>query len=1117
MTLRLIGVNILNFKSFKGEHTISVFDPKFSAIVGPNGSGKSNIIDSILFVLGFKARKMRHSILKDLITTGCTECVVELVFNVFRISRSLKGRIDESGDLKGATSRYELNGTEVSAGDAIEFLKENGIDLDNNRFLILQGEIEGIAMMNPIELLEYIEDCIGTSGYKTRMEAVENEIKTCQDDQELANSKLKFVETDYEFKKGRRDEKAKLLISKHEAVVKKNKIVLMKQEIAKRKEASLETECIEVQGRLGVIVKKNEGANREIRRLETELLDMGLKGKEAELVRYRNEYNSVERDNRAKEQKQRKIEKSLDKLQKEIDDKREANTRWEKESKNLESTYSTNSKEIDHLEIEVSRKMKALDKYEEIKEQKTRRMKLEDDLMKLIEKKEAFDTEKNSIEALNGKANELKNKIGRAEANTNNLGDRKAIEIEILKLRKDIEATRQEIERRKRRAEEFEWLERNYKKEQEVILQLKDIPGVFGTLRSLGTFDKQYEEAIEASTKSLGSVVVDKTSTAEQCIAIINKNKLDRTTFIILDKLNEPKNEEIGKIPQQAVLLYKQVKTEPRFTKCFYFAIKDTLCVANLEDARVLAFGKIRKRVVTMDGKLLEKSGVMSGGKTAKKLKSSAELEQIYTNMQALLSRKSVQLEEMLAFESQKAHLGSLSQHLQKLNTEISKREAMVDLRELNIIEKHISATKEELTSLEHTNFPLEVTELRSDIQLLNEKIDHLQKINQDIRLKLSLEPINEISKLEREYTKQKREYDSISLDLLPDVKILERLEDEYNSILKNYNILQDRINKLREEMGNDYHFEAECKTRLDEIAELRRESKRVYGNCRSRLQELQGEYVLTKSLLQQIEPDRILHLETDIGFIEEMDDTELKQKSRDMIDELERGGKRQKDKEGVENKENVQNVSTFGTNTDEDLEMYRVIFAEYETSKRNYDELRASSEYIASKLVNLKIEAETLSSERLRKFMDGFNSINANIKEIFNLITFGGNAELDLLDYLNPFNDGIILSVMPPKKSWKQISNLSGGEKTLSSLSLIFALHKYRPSSFYIMDEIDAALDFKNVSVISEYVGRVDAQFIIISLRNDMFEKAKTLIGVYKVNDVSRAITIDMSPFLAS
>lgn len=111
------------------------------------------------------------------------------------------------------------------------------------------------------------------------------------------------------------------------------------------------------------------------------------------------------------------------------------------------------------------------------------------------------------------------------------------------------------------------------------------------------------------------------------------------------------------------------------------------------------------------------------------------------------------------------------------------------------------------------------------------------------------------------------------------------------------------------------------------------------------------------------------------------------------------------------------------------------------------------------------KKRCEELRRLRLEGFMEGFSTISLRLKEMYQMITMGGNAELELVDSLDPFSEGILFSVMPPKKSWKNISNLSGGEKTLSSLALVFALHHYKPTPLYVMDEIDAALDFRNVS----------------------------------------------------
>lgn len=131
-------------------------------------------------------------------------------------------------------------------------------------------------------------------------------------------------------------------------------------------------------------------------------------------------------------------------------------------------------------------------------------------------------------------------------------------------------------------------------------------------------------------------------------------------------------------------------------------------------------------------------------------------------------------------------------------------------------------------------------------------------------------------------------------------------------------------------------------------------------------------------------------------------------------------------------------------------------------------------------------------------------------------MITLGGDAELELVDSLDPFSEGIVFSVRPPKKSWKNISNLSGGEKTLSSLALVFALHHYKPTPLYVMDEIDAALDFKNVSIVANYIKERtrNAQFIIISLRNNMFELADRLVGIYKTNNCTKSVSIDPHSF---
>jgi structural maintenance of chromosome 4 len=140
-------------------------------------------------------------------------------------------------------------------------------------------------------------------------------------------------------------------------------------------------------------------------------------------------------------------------------------------------------------------------------------------------------------------------------------------------------------------------------------------------------------------------------------------------------------------------------------------------------------------------------------------------------------------------------------------------------------------------------------------------------------------------------------------------------------------------------------------------------------------------------------------------------------------------------------------------------------VLAEYrKRTDEHIERTRSLDEALALRDASKK-KLDEFKKLRLTGFMEGFAIITSKLKEMYNLITNGGNAELELVDSWDPFAEGINFSVMPPKKSWKSISNLSGGEKTLSSLALVFALHHYKPTPLYVMDEIDAALDFRNVS----------------------------------------------------
>ncbi|KEP63778.1 UNVERIFIED_CONTAM: RecF/RecN/SMC N terminal domain-containing protein [Hammondia hammondi] len=190
-------------------------------------------------------------------------------------------------------------------------------------------------------------------------------------------------------------------------------------------------------------------------------------------------------------------------------------------------------------------------------------------------------------------------------------------------------------------------------------------------------------------------------------------------------------------------------------------------------------------------------------------------------------------------------------------------------------------------------------------------------------------------------------------------------------------------------------------------------------------------------------------------------------------------------------------------------LVLYRQKKKEFEKKEEDM-QLAWKSREAAKRLV------DQLCAERKKEFMDAFVIIAAKLKETYRMLSQGGDAELELVDSSDPFSEGVLLSVRPPKKSWRLIQHLSGGEKTLSSLSLVFALHHFSPTCVYFLDEIDAALDYRNVSILANFVKQKakDAQFIIISLRNQLFELANRLVGIYKTFDVTKSVAVDPDRF---
>jgi len=354
--------------------------------------------------------------------------------------------------------------------------------------------------------------------------------------------------------------------------------------------------------------------------------------------------------------------------------------------------------------------------------------------------------------------------------------------------------------------------------------------------------------------------------------------------------------------------------------------------------------------------------------------------------------------------------------------------------------------------------------------------------------------------------------------------KILQQLEEEheklegeaaevlerYTAAQKSYSDMDQVLCQLKEKRDQVMEAASACKREevdlVNEMEERTRTLQQIHARIASwaaKLQDARREYAeLPLNLLAEIRAEQA----EEAGIASNaptLGQRAIKANLRD--DELVNVNRADAHARMLQLEANVKDMKPNLTSIAE----YRRANDEHKGKLTEYDDVNNQRE-------DARRQLEELRRARHDEFMSGFSIISMKLKEMYQMITLGGDAELELVDTLDPFSEGICFSVRPPKKSWKQITNLSGGEKTLASLSMVFALQHFRPTPLYFMDEIDAALDFRNVSIIANYIKErtQNAQFIVISLRNHMFELADLLVGIYKTSDISKCVAITPTSF---
>ncbi|EPR78851.1 structural maintenance of chromosome protein [Spraguea lophii 42_110] len=1102
-----------NFKSYEGKHVISGLDKNFSAIIGPNGSGKSNIIDSLLFLFGYRAKKMRQSVSTDLIykdTIRRDYCSVEIIFKKTNAKISLKRKLSLN-----KKSQYYFNGKEENMSKIREYMMQEGVDLENNRFLILQGEIENISMMKPKGgLLEYLEDIIGSNRYIEEIDRLECNVKEVKESYEARKTEFNFYEKEFSYVENRKNENIESFNMRVKNLKTSECLNKTENEIYQRKLVLLNTERKDIEKEIKISEEKSAGNNATINKKEKEIQKMknALQKIETEYFNLKKIIQKLERDNKHELEKKNQMEKKIISLKEEIEEGNNKQKMYLAEKEIMEKEVRENNEELNVLKNKLKEKLdeiKILNENKDVKKILKEKEAVEKNVIILIkEKNEILKDENiflNVIDNMKKEKDEIKKKLESEKENKINILNDKKLTInqdekisvdnekynEVIKnIENEIKKHKNEVCNYKKRIEDIGNRSRSDKQKNEVFKKIKHIEGVLGRLGDLGNIDKKYEQAVFSASKAqINNIVVDKTSTAEKCIAVIKREGLPKTTFIILDKMKPIPHLQKEKVP----FLIDLISCDEIYKKCFFFVLKDTLMCKDVDEATKLSFGSSRKRTVTLSGTLIEKSGLMSNfkmfGSLVSKDKLEAELNKFNKKLITFENERKMLIE---SYESLKK-INFLNEKYNEIEYKITEKEKeakkLKKNKEIEKVNNTINKEKEKIKVFEkklNSIQGLGIKSKRAEVDLLYEQIDLLERRNNDLKISQTSVSTDDLKNKEKLILKLEKELKSVEHKEFTNEKAkYEKIEDEYKQKNNDIKIYVKELESLKEEIGTEYQKSVELETKFSEIKEEIKDSKKRLESNKIELGKIKEEAKQIKS----IGTDEIKFQEEENIDYKSIDIEELE----DMVENYKKIIKREEKK--VDWK----------------------ILEEYAQKKQEFDRINKNFNNFKNEMNSKIDEYNLLKDKRYTEFKTGFDSISSNLKKVYSTITFGGSAELEMINECDPFSDGIILSVKPPKKVWNNISNLSGGEKTLSSLALVFALHQYKPSPFYVMDEIDAALDYKNVSVIANYISKraTDTQFLVISLRSNMFELANVLAGIYKFNGISKIIKIDVNKFI--
>lgn len=1056
-------------------------------------------------------------------------------------------------------SYYYINGKASNYTGFSTMLQQARISGDGYN-IVKQGDVTSIIEMGGVERRKLLDEIAGISTFDADVTKAEKEQEELDANLERIRIIVREINNQLHQLKNERDEAARYKELKQD-------LYEIKAKIAEKKKQEIQSQITEVTHQIENYEKEQNqlsnnanGLKEELKQkqvdlsaIEQEIAEVGgdeVKEIKEQIDKLREEeIKTIERNNYANEeikeqnkevqtyqQRISQIETELETLNKELE---EQNMQINQKNELIE-TNDAILKEMkerlassDDSTIELSKKLTILkgqydDKNSKLHEEKLSLQRIADQLdaienqiAELQETKETFSFE---IKDINWQIDEYK----KQDIMINK--ERKKIETELFETKKhesEITEQLQDLDRQIRKMQqekaklqaEFDAIssvQQRYNRAVNEILKARDsnqLKGIHGTIAELAQVEDRYKKAMGiAAGARMQSIIVDDDDAAAKAIRFLQQKKLGRATFLPLNKMisGKPRGKALMVVKDSSSIGFAidLVSFPSEYRGAFWYVFGDTIIVDTIENARKLMGGV---RLVDLDGSLIEASGAMRGGSAPKTnlMFGGADRRKLESLHMQIKQNISIQEQTEEDLRNIRRTLSTLEEKLTAFSVEDTSQPSLQQLnmqqKEYSLkLEKNIKQLDEKISEKEQIQ--IKFNEVEPRIKLLEEELETIQKEKQ-VKGNLLLKGSN------KEEAQKSREI-SETLDELR--TSLATLKSEQQGSKKKIEVLIERKNELDEHVQSINDAITNYKTEIETLIKQRanyQEKIQALSHVQDKMSNEIQSYTKKREAIQS----SLTTIEHDLDKVNTRIESyyDLISRAQYRMPTLE-GAVKDLDEElklygvtvdmqhlpSVESLKDSQRVVEESMNELEPVNMRAL--EEYTHQQQRKTKLDEDVKHLKNQRKNLIKLVNEITDKKTERFNIVFHEINKNFKEMYAKLSEGGEAELQIENPDDLFSSGLTIKARPRGKKVLLLSALSGGEKSIASLGLIFAIQQYDPSPFYVLDEVDMFLDGVNAELISRMIKQnsVDAQFIMVSLRKIALKEANHVYGVTMQDD---------------